>query len=817
MPDKPDCRSDLDQVRHIEGFPLGTDEDICALSDPPYYTAYPNPHIADFIAKYGTTYDETTDNYHREPFVGDVSEGKTESIYMAHTYHTKVPPAAITQFINHYCNPKDIVLDVFCGTGMTGVAASRAENHSILLDLSPIATNIARTQNSIFLTNDNLFKAEKIINEVSTQVNWMYETTIRGQTVPSIWNYMLWSDVFSCPYCKTEDLYINFSYLLPDFTSKVPRECPHCQANLQKTDMLAVLDKDGKIIQKPFLVQYKVGAKGFLKEPNDSDLALVQKIAQTEIPAWYPNVRMLFRQPPWGDMYRAGYHTGYEYVEDFFTKRSLYVLAVLWEKASKSPSEVQLLLRYAITSVLTKTGSKMHNVGIREQKVNLAGQIPNTLQPTSIHAERNLPDLILKKLKSFRKLAKQKKNTRTIISTQSATDLANIPDESIDYVFIDPPFGGNIIYSEMNFIWEAWLKVFTNNNPEAICSKAQNKGLDDYRLLMIKTFEQLYKKLKPTRWITVEFHNSSASVWNAIQDSLTRVGFIVAQVAVLDKGQGTYKQQTAPGTVENDLVINAYKPRQNFVDQFLQKAGAGMERAFIKQHLGYLPIAANVERTREMLYSKMLAYYIQRGYEISLNSAQFYRLLAAEFVERDGYWFGDEAQAQEYEQRKLDPARRKAAGKGQGVLFITDERSAIAWLHHFLAAGPRTYSDIYTAYTKALQTSDDQIPEPKQLLEETCVQVNGHWKRPDALTAEELENRRRERLLRQFNDYLREAAAGQKLKDVRKEAILAGFEEAYRAKRFGDIVTVGHKLNRSLVDSSTEIFDFMDIAEAKLV
>ena len=196
-----------------------------------------------------------------------------------------------------------------------------------------------------------------------------------------------------------------------------------------------------------------------------------------------------------------------------------------------------------------------------------------------------------------------------------------------------------------------------------------------------------------------------------------------------------------------------------------------MERAFIKQHLGYLPIAANVERTREMLYSKMLAYYIQRGYEISLNSPQFYRLLAAEFVERDGYWFRDEAQAQEYEQRKLDPARKRASGQGQGVLFVSDERSAIAWLNHFLAAGPQTYSDIYTAYAKALQTSDDQIPELKQLLEETCVQVNGHWKRPDALTAEELETRRRDRLLRQFNDYLREAAAGQKLAEQHRAQI----------------------------------------------
>ena len=71
-------------------------------------------------------------------------------------------------------------------------------------------------------------------------------------------------------------------------------------------------------------------------------------------------------------------------------------------------------------------------------------------------------------------------------------------------------------------------------------------------------------------------------------------------------------------------------------------------------------------------------------------------------------------------------------------------------------------------------------------------------------------------LLRQSNEHLWEATAGQRLTDVRKEAILTGFEEAYRAKRYEDIITVGGKLNQSLVDSSTEIFDFIDIAGTKL-
>ena len=121
-------KEDLDKVRDIEGFPIGADEDIIALSDPPYYTACPNPFIADFIKEHGTPYDEATDDYHCEPFAAEVSEGKGDIIYNYHTYHTKVPPKAILKYINHYTKPGDIVYDAFAGSGMTGVACAFANN-----------------------------------------------------------------------------------------------------------------------------------------------------------------------------------------------------------------------------------------------------------------------------------------------------------------------------------------------------------------------------------------------------------------------------------------------------------------------------------------------------------------------------------------------------------------------------------------------------------------------------------------------------------------------------------------------------------------
>lgn len=109
------------EFRKIEGFPIGDDEDILALSDPPYYTACPNPFLADLVKKYGKAYDGRTDRYHCEPFAADVTEGKTDVIYTAHSYHTKVPPKAIAKYVEHYTKPGEIVLDFFGGSGMTAV------------------------------------------------------------------------------------------------------------------------------------------------------------------------------------------------------------------------------------------------------------------------------------------------------------------------------------------------------------------------------------------------------------------------------------------------------------------------------------------------------------------------------------------------------------------------------------------------------------------------------------------------------------------------------------------------------------------------
>ena len=176
-------KEDLDKVRDIEGFPIGSDEDIIALSDAPYYTACPNPFVKEFIEENGKPYDEETDNYHCEPFSDDVEENKHDLIYNIHGYHTKVPPKAIQHYIKHYTKPGDIVFDGFCGSGMTGVAAqlcgdsydSDGLRPVIISDLSTYATFISANYNNP--NNQTIIEElNQIINDVEVQYGNYYRT-----------------------------------------------------------------------------------------------------------------------------------------------------------------------------------------------------------------------------------------------------------------------------------------------------------------------------------------------------------------------------------------------------------------------------------------------------------------------------------------------------------------------------------------------------------------------------------------------------------------------------------------------------------------
>jgi DNA modification methylase len=831
---KKDLAARLDQLRHIEGFPIGEDRDILALSDPPHFTACPNPYLVDFIQEHGTPYNEATDTYHREPFVSDVSEGKNDPIYNAHSYHTKVPHKAIMPFIRHYTEPGDLVLDAFCGTGMTGVATQLLGRKAILSDLSPLAAFIAFNYNSPTDPIEFEHEARRILAEVEEECGWMYEThhpalermedakqaVLFGEyedVKPNgKINFTIWSDVLICPFCQGEHVFWNEAITEEEeVLEEYP--CPHCRAKLKKTEcsraIFTYFDKSiqqevNQAKQVPVLINYSamVKKKGIWKEkrfkkiPDNGDLNLIEKSEIHDIPYKIPSFRM-----PKGDESQRNDRFGITHAHHFYTKRNLWTLACAFEKFNgKQKFLVTALLRTLSKMFRWAPGGK-HTAGTS-----------GTLYLPSVTHEYPIFEAVERRISMLKELLEMRKklNNDFCISVSSATAIP-APENSVDYIFSDPPFGDNLMYSELSFISESWLRIFTNNHTEAIINKTQQKGLNEYAVLMQAAFREYYRVLKPKRWITVVFHNSKSAVWNAIQEGMTKAGFIIASVTTLDKQQGSFKQVNAAGAVANDLIINAYKPAKQFEESFLQTAGEGMEAAWVEQFLTMQPIQPALERTEKMLYSKMLAYYIQHGYAVRYDARLFYKMLSERFHEDEGYWFtaGQINSWEEYKKRmRLEGMGEVASGAMH--LFVSDERSALAWLYQFLDK-PENFSDILTAFNQVANIGGDAAPELKVMLEENFVYNNGLYRRPRTEPErEDLSIRRERALLREYERLLLQARTEKgKIKTARRDALLFGFEACYRQKRYDDILALAKKLDRALLDGSTELAEFVEAAE----
>lgn len=826
-----ELRKKLPELKQIEGFPIGEDDDIINLSDPPYYTACPNPWLHDFIEEWEKEKVELEKEGKRKanfevktPYAADVSEGKNNPIYMAHAYHTKVPHPAIMRYILHYTQPGDIVFDGFCGTGMTGVAAQlcgsendvkalKEENaqigvrHSICSDLSPIASLIAATYNLKFDTKTFERKALRILEQVEKELGWMYETKVDGKKAKI--NNTIWSDVFICPSCGNELVLWNEAVDLDKEIIKDSFPCPHCgntcsKKNMEKaweTSFDSLLNKTVTLNKKvPVRVNYTLSGKRGEKDIDFNDIELLNEISKY-------NITLNTQRMPEGDESRRNDRNGITHTHQFYTKRNFIYLSRIYELCKGN-----IFLQIWLTSVTNMNKFRFSGTGITS----------GTLYIPSINWEFSPFNTLKKKIASFKGIEYPYRNN-SAVNVCSATKLTTLRNSSVDYIFTDPPFGGNIMYSELSYIWESWIKVVTNNKEEAIINNVQHKTLFEYQALMNQSFKEYYRVLKPGKWLTIEFSNTSAAVWNSIQNALQGVGFVVVNVAALDKKQGSFKAVTTTTAVKQDLVITCYKPSDAIIEKFEKsedKAQTAMD--FIEELLVHLPVhlskgestTAVIERSPKILFDRLISYYVQKGYAIPMDAQEFQKQLRERFIERDGMFF-TASQAIEYERKK-----EKCSGFVPMALFISSEAEGIEWLKRELQ-NPQTYSDLQPEWMKNMlpPKKGDVLPELMSILEENFIKdEEGNWRNPDPEKAADLEIIRNRRMMKEFNMYLEQAQKpkAKRMKDTRLEVLRYGFKECYRQKNYQAIVTVGDHILESLLQEDEVLLQYYDIASSRV-
>ena len=773
--------------------------------------------------------------------------GKSNPVYSAHTYHTKVPHPAIMRYLLHYTQPGDIVFDGFCGTGMTGVAAQACANptvedrssiesewsqlwgtkpiwgarHAICGDLSPYASLVAYNYNTPL--NSTLVKSEieRIFKEVKEECSDLYRTLHHGRPVGLI-NYVVWSDLFVCNNCGKEFVYWESALDKENKCLKEQFYCPHC--NTMHTTKSAVRafetiydDFLGKTVRinksVPVYIAYSAEGKRYEKEAGEYDIDLVKKIDSLHCKYFAPTYEL----PDGYNTQQPKRAQNINYVHQFYTKRNLIALSTFYAKIQQSALPNKL--KFIFTGMVNRS-TKMNRIHINNFFYGgggwNAGHLKGTLYIPYLPMETSILEQIEDKLWSYLKagplLPRQYDN---LVYVGSANKLT-LADNSVDYVFTDPPFGANIMYSELNSLPEAWLKVLTNNSSEAIVNPGQSKDFLFYLRMMSESYAEYFRVLKPGKWMTVEFSNTNAGIWNSIQQAITRAGFVIANVSALNKGQGGMRAIVSPVAVKEDLAISCYKPSEKILSFNLESEDKGIW-SFIEEHLEHLPVSVVkegviqriAERDIRILYDRLISYYVQHGYQVPIDAVDFQKEMKLRYVERDGMFFSAE-QAIEY-----DDVRREFSSIATLAMFVGNEKDGIDWVRRKLEDSPKRYQDLTTDWMQDLvkPKKGDSMPELMQILEENFLKdEDGYWHIPDMNDQTQLDQIKHKRFLKEFEVYV----SAKTIKKARFEVLHAGIKECYKNRDFATIVSVCEKMDDDMLANDEVLLRFYDIASSRV-
>jgi DNA modification methylase len=609
-------------------------EDSIPVMPEGYYSGdKPNPNMKVFVERYiqENPYNPETDDYDVLPFDRPIETTKATAIYNMHTYWSKKPHDAIRQYIRHYTKPGDLVLDPFCGSGGTALAALMEGRKAIAIDRSPAATFITKNYCTPVDVEELQAAFEDLKTKVKQEIDWLYETRCDRCGGKATTNYTVYSQVFECPRCLEKVPLFDCVEVQGQTAKGKPRNmnvCPNCYKHGITEEIKTSTEKFGAV---PVLVSYKClsGCKpaSETRKQNDKDMdkreyfnkydiGRIEEIEAKTIPYWFPDNRMMnieSNAEPWGDKWRAG-TSNFRTVMELFTKRNLWALAIIKNYITAT------FYGEKINQLLFPFSASMLGVSKMVRESNTATMAGTYYFPQISKEVKVLSSYINKFNVAISGWNEVKIKCRDLlISTNSSTNLSEILTNSVDYIFTDPPYAGKVQYGELNFIWESWMGFDTHwHNDEIIINETRKKTEGNWFELMLLAMHECYRVLKPGRCISLCYHDTSEGTWTLVQDIMAEVGFIIEKTETalyIDTDQKSYNQMVADKVTKRDLVINFRKPKpgeavanlsingQEDVATFTEKV-----RTIIRDYLNSNP---GYEKNR--IYDEVVSHMVQSG------------------------------------------------------------------------------------------------------------------------------------------------------------------------------------------------------------
>jgi len=516
-------------------------------------------------------------------------------MYLWHKYWSRKTWNVVAEFIKTYCPEDGIIFDPFAGSGITAMEALKSGRRAIVCDLNPIATEIIRLTIKPVNPKHLLEAFERVKDKVKKKIENLYLTQCRkcGREL-----------VFDCAIWKNDEC-VEIRY----------QSCPNCGDRQEKDCELTGYDKD-----------------------------LLKAVEEKKIKEWYPKNRLYY---PDGRPFKEKQQ--YESIDELFTKRNLQALAWLMVAIEEeTDKDLRDFLKIGFSSISHLCSRLLAEGRPGYRPFSGVGWNQQSYWFTPQYIESNVWDKFESAITGHQGLMKAKAESNeffkeckigssmeqimsgkadVFIYTGSCLDLMDdIPEDSVNYIFTDPPYDASVQFGELSYMWVSWLKMdrgFLDSivSNEIVRNERQQKDFSVYHSLLSSSFQKMFKVVKPDHYLTLTFHNPTFKVRNATIRAGVFAGFEFQKIHHQELARPSAKSLLQPfGSAQGDFYLRFHKP---LLEESIQKPEEIDELRF-ENIVVETTIALLAERAEPTPYTVIINYVdpvlAKHGYFSSLHT-----------------------------------------------------------------------------------------------------------------------------------------------------------------------------------------------------
>ena len=438
--------------------------------------------------------------------------------YAMHKYWGKKPAKGIHHLINEFTKEGDVVLDPFAGYGVFCCEAYLSGRSVIINDLNPIANFISSTVMDQTVDLNRVRRTWNMIEkELSPFVDNWYRIEING--ISYIAQSILRDNT---------GLPIKFSY------------------------------KDGRSTKT-------------LDIPKDIAERFITVENEFVINDWFPENLLIPNS-------RISAQEGMR-VSDLFTKRTLAcharLLTLINKYSTDRERDILLLAFSANLANCSKLVPPIKSRGDIAQGAWMTGFYiaSNYIENNVLHYYKNRLNKAIRGKDEYLRIVASKDNLFTSKQTVNSVDYSitrfdarnlKIDDNSVDYVFTDPPYGDSVPYFEQSILWNSWLQLTPDYDSEIVISDSHSrkKNLCQFEADIHRAISEIYRVLKPEKYFSITFHSLSGLEWKALSNACVKNNFQVVKYEWLEQKTYPPRQLNRLKTIKGDVLVTFIKKEQ---------------------------------------------------------------------------------------------------------------------------------------------------------------------------------------------------------------------------------------------------------------